>query len=204
MTPGAIGPLLIERLVKLGTFACLSVGIVLVLLVGTHPLAAQTPPTTVPTTQPLQAGILQQYRGKPVEGVPYPGNRQVSSSVIANVIRTREGQKFDPATVEEDYQRIFTSRNSPTSRPRSSPPRPASSSSSSSPNKSQIRSISFRGNVGVDTPELEAAVDIKPGEGIDPFRIALAKQAIGTHLPREELPLRHVDVPPDELATRAN
>ena len=35
------------------------------------------------------------------------GNTTVSRSVILNLIRTHEGDRFDPATAQEDYQRIF-------------------------------------------------------------------------------------------------
>ncbi|HEY1921917.1 MAG TPA: POTRA domain-containing protein, partial [Tepidisphaeraceae bacterium] len=48
-----------------------------------------------------------QYAGRTVESVRVMGNTRVSTSVILQLVRTREGDKFDPQTVVEDYQRIY-------------------------------------------------------------------------------------------------
>src|SRR5439155_1377941 len=46
-------------------------------------------------------------RGRTVEKIRIVGNTTVPTSSIANLIHTREGDKYDPETVEEDYQRVY-------------------------------------------------------------------------------------------------
>src|SRR5205814_6326614 len=70
---------------------------------------AQSRPTTafISPTTPGNVTASGDLKGRTVESISIRGNRQVSSAVISNLIRTRVGSKFDPATVEEDYQRIY-------------------------------------------------------------------------------------------------
>jgi outer membrane protein assembly factor BamA len=49
-----------------------------------------------------------QFAGRTVEAVRVVGNTQSSTSAILQLVRTREGDKFDPATVVGDYQRIYS------------------------------------------------------------------------------------------------
>jgi outer membrane protein assembly factor BamA len=67
---------------------------------------APAPPTASPrgTTDIAGASALQ---GRPVEDVRVLGNTQVSTPVILNLVRTHPGDKFDPITAQEDYQRIY-------------------------------------------------------------------------------------------------
>src|SRR5438105_5065245 len=69
-------------------------------------LRAQPQPTTT-SSNVSHITVAGDLSGKTVEAVQITGNAQVSSAVIRNLIRTRVGSRFDPATVEEDYQRIF-------------------------------------------------------------------------------------------------
>src|SRR5437763_1442794 len=66
-------------------------------------------PASRPTSQAVESPT-EQLRGLPIEDVRVLGNSQVSTAVILNVIRTREGEPYDPATVEEDYQRVYNLR----------------------------------------------------------------------------------------------
>ena len=75
----------------------------------------QTLPTTTPSapkapaTRPAidNSGVSAALKGRNIEAIRVVGNLQVSSSAILNQVRTREGEPFDPATVEEDYKRIY-------------------------------------------------------------------------------------------------
>jgi len=60
--------------------------------------------------QTTRISVTPQFKGLPVENVSIRGNAQVPTSVIRNVIRTRPGDKYDPATVEDDYRRIYDSK----------------------------------------------------------------------------------------------
>src|SRR5690349_15419633 len=74
---------------------------------------ALPPQAMAQTTAPAAArdvSIAPGLRGRTVESVRVLGNQTVPSSVIRNQIRTREGEPFDPATVQEDYQRIYNLR----------------------------------------------------------------------------------------------
>src|SRR5256714_9423950 len=68
---------------------------------------AQTQPTTAPA---LNGSAVSPLAGRTVEGVRVLGNQTVSTAIILNLVRTREGPKFDPSAVEEDYQRIYSLR----------------------------------------------------------------------------------------------
>ena len=119
-------------------------------------------------------------RGRTVERVRVLGNTTVPTASILNLIRTREGEPYDPETVEEDYQRIYrelrkfsnvTARAEPTS--------------SGGvvvvfevDEQKQIRSITFRGNAKINDVTLRNAVELRTGESIDTFRLRLAEGAL--------------------------
>jgi len=108
--------------VKITTFASEKLGrAVLATLAALLPTAAlaQVParPGGAPTatqpgagTRPAALGATEALRGRTIEEVRIVGNRTLSAAVIRNVIRTREGDKFDPTTVDEDYQRVYALR----------------------------------------------------------------------------------------------
>ncbi|HEY7088178.1 MAG TPA: POTRA domain-containing protein, partial [Tepidisphaeraceae bacterium] len=78
---------------------------VVLLMVGQLvPMPAGLYAQTIPSTGPVSRSDL---RGLPVKQVRVLGNTSVSTAVILNSVRTHEGDKFDPDTVQEDYQRIY-------------------------------------------------------------------------------------------------
>ena len=77
-----------------------------VVSVGTA--ASAQPAPAVPATLPAAApGATPELKGRTVEDVRIVGNTTVPTASIRNLIRTRAGDKYDPQTVEEDYQRIY-------------------------------------------------------------------------------------------------
>jgi outer membrane protein insertion porin family len=158
-------------------------------------------------TAPAAAPSAQRYdlRGRTVEDVRVVGTTQVSSAVILNLVRTRPGDRFDPATVSEDYQRIFGLRKFSNVEAKVEP------TSSGGvvvvfvvTEQRQVRSVAYRGNLAIDTDRLKSVVDVKEGEAIDRFRIAVAKQAIEQLYRSKNFPFAHVDVPQDTLAGRGD
>lgn len=150
-----------------------------------------------PTTQAAPA----EMRGRTVEAVRVLGNKTVSTAVILNAARTREGDKFDPETVQEDYQRIFGLRKFSNVEARVEP----------STNggvivvflvseQNQVRSIRYLGNTQVETTAIQEVVDVKEGQALDQFRVALSKQAIVNLYKEKNFPLSHVDVDTKALA----
>lgn len=135
-----------------------------------------------------------------VEDVRVLGNRQVPTSIILNAVRTRPGDDFDPDTVREDYQRIFALRKFANVEAKVEPTDTGVIVVFIVTEQRQIRSIIFRGNLALDTQRLTGAVDLREGEAIDRFRIALAKQAIETLYSDRNYPFAHVDVLPEPLA----
>ena len=121
-----------------------------------------------------------------VEEVRVLGNTTVSNAIIRNLIRTREGDKFDPATVQEDYQRVFELKKfSNVEARKSSRPRSGGVIVVFVVTEQKlIKSVTFKGNSKVDIQTLQNAVEVKPGQAIDNFRIALSRQAIEATLPR--------------------
>src|SRR3954464_12041752 len=119
--------------------------------------AQEEPPRPPPAGRVSAAPSLE---GRVVEEVRILGNNQVSSAVIRNAIRTKVGDRLDPATVEEDYQRIFNLRKFADVQARVEP------TATGGVNvvfvvteQRQVKGISFRGNRRVDTPTLLNLID---------------------------------------------
>jgi len=118
------------------------------------------------------------FKGRTVEDVRIIGNNSVSAATIRNLIRTHEGDKFDPATVEEDYQRVYGLRKFANVEARVEPTATGVIVIFQVTEQKQIKSMVFRGNASVDSQILADTAEIKVGESIDRFRINLARQSI--------------------------
>jgi outer membrane protein insertion porin family len=145
------------------------------------------------------AGVPAELRGRTVEGVRVTGNRYVPTSLILNQIRTREGEPFDPATVEADYQRVYNMRSFGNVEARVEPTPTGVIVSFHVSEERQITSVSFIGNRRVSTALLQGAVEVRPGDAIDPFRIAVAQQMLEELYRSRNYPYAHVRVLPEPL-----
>jgi outer membrane protein assembly factor BamA len=163
------------------------------------PLRAQT---LAATTRPARSGSMAYaaLAGRRVEDVRVLGNTQVSTAVILNVVRTRTGDKFDPDTVEEDYQRIYGLRKFSNVEAQAEPTATGVVVSFIVTEQKQVRQILYKGNAHVDTPTLQGVVDLHEGEAIDAFRISIARQAIEALYKEKNYPYAHVNVDRDKLA----
>jgi outer membrane protein insertion porin family len=155
-----------------------------------------TPSPAFSQTQPaLPTTLSPDLKGRTVEEVRILGNTTVANAIVRNLIRTREGDKFDPATVQEDYQRVFELKKF------------ANVEAKVEPTKSGgvivvfivteqklLRSIRFHGNKHVDDQTLRNAIDIVEGQAIDNFRIALSKQAIESTYREKNYPFAEVSI----------
>ncbi len=160
------------------------------------PVRADPPAST---SQPGETVVAPDLVGRTVEEVRVTGNGQVSSQVILNLVRTREHEKFDPATVEEDYQRIYTLKRFSNVEAKVEPTATGVIVIFDVTEEKLIKSITFVGNRSEDSDDLKKAIDLKPGEAIEQFRIALAKRAITSALRNKNHPYAHVDVNMDDL-----
>ena len=154
-------------------------------------------PASAQATRPVAVNPLA---GRTVEEVQIRGNPTVPTSIIRNVIRTRAGSLYDPATVEEDYQRIFELKKFANVEAQVEP------TSTGGvivvfivTEQKLIKKIVWHGNRGVDTAALEGVAEIKVGHAIDWFRINLARQAIVTSYRDKNYPFAHVEVPQDPV-----
>jgi outer membrane protein insertion porin family len=152
-----------------------------------------------PSTRPAVADVSPELIGRTVEEVRIVGNSQVSSQVILNLVRTHEGDKFDPATVEEDYQRIYGLKRFSNVQARVEPTRYGVAVVFQVNEQKLIHSIRFIGNAATSSADLEKAVDLKVGEAIEAFRISLAKRAILSTYRDKNYPFTTVDVAMDSL-----
>lgn len=168
-------------------------------------LLAQARPGTAPASAPAggPAGgpttVSSDLKGRTVEQVEIRGNATVSASVIRNLIRTHEGDKFDPATVEEDYQRIFGLKKFSNVVPKVEPTSTGVIVVFDVTEQRAVTAVRFRGNNRIDTRTLTDLVDIKTGQSIDPFRITIAKQAIEKLYRDRNFPFTHVEVLKEQL-----
>jgi outer membrane protein insertion porin family len=137
--------------------------------------------------------------GRPVVDVRVVGNSQVSSQVILNLVRTHQGDKFDPATVQEDYQRIYRLGRFSDVQAKVEPMGSGVVVVFQVDEEKLVRSIKFVGNADISNDDLQKELDLKVGEAIEPFRISLAKRAILTLYRSKNFPFVHVDVSMDQV-----
>lgn len=120
-------------------------------------------------------------------------------SEIAHRLRTREGDKLDPATVEADYQRVYGLKKFSNVEARVEPTETGVIVVFEVTEQNLIKEIRFRGNDRIETKTLQEAVNLKPGEAIDSFRLALAKETIERLYREKNRPYTHVVIDDDEL-----
>lgn len=172
---------------------------------------AQTSPATLPTpSNPPAAAAgthsgedssaFQSLRGRTIEAVRIMGNRTVPTPVILNAIRTREGDPFDPQTVQEDYQRVYGLQKFSNVEAKVEPTATGVIVVFIVTEQNQITQLSYRGNISIGTEDLQDAVDLKIGQAIDPFRINLARQAIDRLYRERNFPYAHVEVSQEDLS----
>lgn len=147
-------------------------------------------------TAPVAQSVTPQLVGRTVEEVRILGNAQVSTSGIRNKIVTKPGDKYDPATVQEDYQRIYELKQFSNVEAQVEPTESGGVIVVFVVTEQKlIKKITWHGNKRVDTASLESVVDLKAGQAIDSFRISMAKQAIVTVYRDKNFPFAHVNVP---------
>jgi outer membrane protein assembly complex protein YaeT len=169
------------------------IGIVAVAGALALPPQALAQATTAPATPAARdVSIAPGLRGRPVESVRVLGNQQVPSSVIRNQIRTREGEPFEPATVQEDYQRIYALRKFRNVEPKVEATPTGVIVTFIVSEQKQINSIVFKGNRKVDDLTLQGVVDLHAGEAIDPFRLSTTKLAVERLYKSKNFPFAHV------------
>jgi len=149
------------------------------LVVASAPLAPAAPPPPAGAGQPSGAGrpvdvrgsrlIASEYRGRTVEDVQIRGNEQVSSTVIRNLIRTRPGEPFEPASVVEDYQRVFGLRKFANVQALVEPTATGVVVTFVVTEQRQINQIRFVGVAEDETAALRNLLDVRQGEAIDPL-----------------------------------
>ncbi len=178
--------------------------VVLALGLGIGAIAgAQT--TSPATASPLQASdavpVHSALKGRTVEAVRVSGNVLVPTSVILNQVRTREGDRFDPATVEEDYKRIYGLKRFGNVEAKVEPTQTGVIVNFIVSEQRQIRQVFVRGNVHMDSAEILQEISLSAGESIDPFRIGLARQAIERLYREKNFTFVQVSVNNEALAT---
>src|SRR4051794_37156354 len=161
--------------------------------------AQQEPPRPPPAGRVSAAPGLE---GRVVEEVRILGNNQASSAVIRNATRTKVGDRLDPATVEEDYQRIYNLRKFSDVQARVEPTATGVNVVFVVTEQRQVKGLSFHGNRKIGTPALLGIVDLRIGEAIDPFRVALARGAIEEQYRSRNYPFARVTVDQAALAER--
>jgi outer membrane protein insertion porin family len=171
---------------------------------STQPAAAGRP---VPVVQPAIGPVAPELKGRNVDDIKIVGNTLVSTPVILNLIRTRKNEPFDPATVEEDYRRVYDLRKFSNVEARVEPTAAGGVVVSFTVSEQrQITAISFAG-LAPNVKETEEAtlreiIAVQVGEAIDPFRINLARDAIENYYREKNFSFAHVEVDPGAMADR--
>jgi outer membrane protein insertion porin family len=160
--------------------------------------------TTQPVAPVRTVIIAPELRGRIIEDIRVTGNRLVSSSEILNVVRSKVGEKFDPETVTEDYQRVFGLRKFSNVEAKVEPTQTGVLVVFDVEERDQIESIRFIGNQRIDDITLQRVVDIQPGQSIDLFRINLTRQAIESLYRERNYPKASVDIDREALTRTGN
>jgi outer membrane protein insertion porin family len=171
-------------------------------LPGIEPPATQPPSTQTPAPLPNSnpSAVSPDLVGRIVEEIRVTGNAQVPSEVILNQVRTKEHEKFDPAQVEQDYQRIFALKRFSNVEAKVEPTAKGVIVIFDVTEEKLIKSIRFVGNRAIDTNDLRKEIaDLQVGEAVDRFRINLARRSIINALALKNFPFAHVDVDMDEV-----
>jgi outer membrane protein insertion porin family len=176
----------------------------LVLVFASAPAFSQDIPPA-PAASPAAApapSIAPDLKGRIVEEVRILGNTTVANAVIRNLIRTREGDKFEPATVQEDYQRVFELKKFANVEAKVEPTKTGGVIVVFVLTEQKLlRAIRFFGNKHVDQQTLRNAIATLPGQAIDNFRIAISKTAIESTYREKNYPFTQVSVDDAALAS---
>jgi outer membrane protein assembly factor BamA len=168
----------------------------------TGPATSQTAPQSTAASTPsapVNSVVAPDLLNRPVEEIRVTGNAQVSLQVILNQVRTQVGDKFVPEQVQEDYQRIYGLKRFSNVQAKVEPTASGVIVIFEVTEEKLIRAIRFQGNTTITSDVLSKDIDLKVGEAIEQFRIALAKRAIIADLRNKNHPFAHVDVDTDNL-----
>jgi outer membrane protein assembly factor BamA len=172
-------------------------------LAQNHSAAQQPRPTAAPATRSLSA-VPPEMIGRTVEQVKIISKpRALSSAEQAQVlaqIRTHEGDKFEPTTVEGDYQRVYGLRKFSNVEARFEPTATGVIVIFEITQQNLIKEIHFKGNEHIDTQTLDSAANLKPGQAIESFRLSLAKEALQKIYQSKNFPQARVEIDMDELS----
>jgi len=153
------------------------------------------------TAQALPAGASAPLAGRKIQDIRVVGNKQVPTAVILNLVRSQVGEPLDPATVEDDYQRIYGLRKFSDVEAKVEPTDTGVIVVFEVKEQAQIATIAFRGNLKIDEQTISNVVDLNTGEAIDPFRISLARTSIENLYRSKNYPFAHVEVDQDRLTS---
>ena len=190
---------------SVGRIALLGGSVIAFLLAARVANAQLLPQSTSPAEASGLPGVPPQLIGRTIDEVRVDGNLHVSTQVILNLVRSHVGDKFEPGTVSEDYQRIFgLNRFSNVHAAVEPEPDGGVDVVFTVTEEKLVHAVRFVGNSDVATTDLQKAINVKTGEAIEPFRISLAKRAILTLYKEKNHPFASVTVPDDELSRRGN
>jgi outer membrane protein insertion porin family len=143
--------------------------------------------------------VAGDLRGRIVEGVRIVGNQQILTASILNVVRTREGDKFDPQTVQEDYQRVFGLRRFANVEAKIQPTATGVIVIFEVVEQKQIKEIVINKPANdIADAAIRGVIDVEVGQAIDPFRINQARRAVEEFYRSKNYPQASVSVDIDQ------
>lgn len=180
----------------------LALAVPMTLTLGAAAQPAEQPAPVAPPSGPtrIESALAAGLAGRSVEAVEVRGNREVASSLVLNAVRTRVGEPLDPATVQEDYQRIYSLRKFSNVQATIEPTETGVIVVFVVSEQRTISAVIFRGNSRVSEIMLRDAIDIRAGEAVDNFRLALARRSIQALYRGRNLPFADVTIDAEALA----
>jgi outer membrane protein assembly complex protein YaeT len=165
--------------------------------------SAQVAPSTAPATRPA-AAIPPELMGRNVEAVRILGRtRPLSSELLGQIrqqIRTAEGERLDPDTVREDYQRVYGLGKFSNVEARVELTAGGVVVIYEISEQDLVRSIAFKGNRNLTEADLRDVIgDLMIGQSIDGFRLAAARDGIERLYRSKNYPYAHVTVDNEAL-----
>ena len=153
---------------------------------------AQEPPAELPRA----AAAAAEFDGLTVRDIDVEGNDRVPDEQILNLLRTRVGQPFDHETIFEDYRQIDAQRRFSNVEATVTPTADGQGVTVTFflAEQRPIESVAFVGNTSFTDERLRDVAGIRVGEAVDPFRVALARQAIEAVYAGRNFPLTRISV----------
>lgn len=122
--------------------------------------------------------VHAQEAGQPITAVVFAGDAQLSEAFLRGIVRTRPGEAYDPARLDEDVARLLRSERVLTATYEVSAVEGGVSVRFIVSARPTVGSLRFAGAERLSDRKLKKAIALKEGDRVDPFALRQARDAV--------------------------